>query len=671
MKFSIYVVNRKHVAPFHIASLLLAIAPLWLMLAAANTSAHAQGTPPAWVQAFGSAGSGFSIANAIKAAPDHSLYVGGQFSGTATFGTKTVTASAPFDIFLAKYSPSGSLLWIAQASQTDTNYNPAGNGIDLDEDGNIYLTGRFVGNATFYSANPAGKKITLTNASQEAIFLAKYTPSGTPLWVQTGGTDCSYPDIGCASDGVAVNPAAGTVYIAGTTYGDTTFSSADGTSHDISVDSFYEGHMVLAKYDTNGNFLWAQTNFSYNLDSGGTGVAVDSKDNAYIIGWFTGPTVFSSADATSITVGPFSPVADQYGDYVGSDTFLAKYDKNGNAQWVNHFCGYTSYPGAVAVGPSGEVTLVGTTEDMNYLFPVYLTPVTSSTSVSSQPPAAGINLGSGTITNPGNTDEVIATYNPAGVLIRAQRRGGTASESATGDAYDSRDNLYVTGLVEGNAQPKLFVDEYSSKNLLWEASASAEDWTEPPLITPALTDFGPPALTVDDAGSVSVAGGYLGKASFGDINLSSTGTSEVFVAGLNTAYANRSADLLLRLYASPTPVKQGDLLTFTFPVWNRGPNVAYMESLKMQVPQGTTFDYIRISGTPGLGTCTHPLYQGTGEIVCDENSAMAPNTTWTLRLTVKVTAPSGSVITETGTATEVTPDPNLADNTATVSTTVQ
>jgi hypothetical protein len=54
-----------------------------------------------------------------------------------------------------------------------------------------------------------------------------------------------------------------------------------------------------------------------------------------------------------------------------------------------------------------------------------------------------------------------------------------------------------------------------------------------------------------------------------------------------------------------------------------------------------------------------------------KNSAMAPNTTWTLRLTVKVTASSGTVITESGTAREVTPDPNPASATAMLSTTVQ
>ena len=116
---------------------------------------------------------------------------------------------------------------------------------------------------------------------------------------------------------------------------------------------------------------------------------------------------------------------------------------------------------------------------------------------------------------------------------------------------------------------------------------------------------------------------------------------------------------------------QGDLLTYAFPVWNLGRITLIHEVLNTQVPPGTTLDSVRISGTPGLGTCTTPPYQGTGQIVCHENSAMAPNTTWTVRLAVKVTAPSGTVITENAAATEDTADPNPANNTATVSTTVQ
>jgi len=146
----------------------------------------------------------------------------------------------------------------------------------------------------------------------------------------------------------------------------------------------------------------------------------------------------------------------------------------------------------------------------------------------------------------------------------------------------------------------------------------------------------------------------------------------IYFRGLSDLYAfSVGADLFLRIQSTPTTIHQGDLITYAFPAWNLGPEDADLEVLTTQVPLGTTFDYIRISGTPGLGTCTTPPYEGTGEIVCHENSSMAPNTTWTVRLTVKVTAPSGMVIVEGGTVTEDTTDPNLANNTATVTTTVQ
>ena len=137
------------------------------------------------------------------------------------------------------------------------------------------------------------------------------------------------------------------------------------------------------------------------------------------------------------------------------------------------------------------------------------------------------------------------------------------------------------------------------------------------------------------------------------------------------ALSGTGADLFLRVQPTPTTVHPGDLLTYAIPVWNMGPANAVQEVLNTQVPAGTTFDYIRISGTPGLGTCTTPPYQGTGQIVCHENGSMAPNTTWTVRLIVKVTAPAGTVITENAATMSDTPDPILANNAATVSTTVQ
>ena len=143
---------------------------------------------------------------------------------------------------------------------------------------------------------------------------------------------------------------------------------------------------------------------------------------------------------------------------------------------------------------------------------------------------------------------------------------------------------------------------------------------------------------------------------------------EEFISNSSTA---GSADLFLQIWPSTTTIHQGDLLTYAFPVWNRGPDDAVHETLNTQVPSGTTFDYIRISGTPEFNTCTHPPYQGTGQIVCHENSSMAPNTTWTVRLTVRVTAPAGTVITANAGAMADTADPNMVNNMATVSLKVQ
>jgi uncharacterized repeat protein (TIGR01451 family) len=143
------------------------------------------------------------------------------------------------------------------------------------------------------------------------------------------------------------------------------------------------------------------------------------------------------------------------------------------------------------------------------------------------------------------------------------------------------------------------------------------------------------------------------------------------MATVSTTVGPVDADLYLRIQPTPTTVHQGDLLTYAFPVWNLGPGNADYEVLNTQVPAGTVFDYVRISGTPGLGTCTTPPYQGTGQIVCRENGSMAPNTTWTVQVTVKVTAPTGTVITENASTSGNNPDPNLANNTASVSLTVQ
>jgi hypothetical protein len=278
--------------------------------------------------------------------------------------------------------------------------------------------------------------------------------------------------------------------------------------------------MFLVKYDTSGNFQWGQTNQA-SLNSFSNSVAVDTKHNAYVTGWLEATTTFTSNDGNDITVTGFSSPVQTSPDFPG-DAFLARYDRNGNVKWVNHIGGYKGMGSAVAVSPTGDVSIVGFVGNINFG-----SPAEAETIATSQPPGTNLNLGGGDFTNPFNRDALIATYDAAGVLRRTLRRDGSEDEVATALVYDLNGDLYVTEVILGlNSQPNLFVRKYSGRSLLWKKEAvNAGIWNGNDTVIS-------PAVSVDTNGRIFVTGGYQGTASFGGIKLHSVGSSDIFVAEL-------------------------------------------------------------------------------------------------------------------------------------------
>ena len=95
------------------------------------------------------------------------------------------------DTFIAKYSPTGSVLWAARIGGAgDDDY---GYGIATDANNNIVVTGIYYSNpVTIYNA--AGDAVqTLDNsgsAGSNDTFLAKYSPDGNVVWAaRIGGAD--------------------------------------------------------------------------------------------------------------------------------------------------------------------------------------------------------------------------------------------------------------------------------------------------------------------------------------------------------------------------------------------------------------------------------------------------------------------------------------------------
>ena len=111
----------------------------------------------------------------------------------------------------------------------------------------------------------------------------------------------------------------------------------------------YYSEMFLAKYDAQGNALWARQSMGTD-PSGSTDVAVDNSGNAYLTGYIGAHT---RLDQFTFSFGVTSAYR-----------YLAKYDSQGTAQWVKTGLGdgtnaaYLQHRG-LAVDATGQVYLVG------------------------------------------------------------------------------------------------------------------------------------------------------------------------------------------------------------------------------------------------------------------------------------------------------------------------
>ena len=250
-----------------------------------------------WLWAKNAKESPYDYGHGIDVDASGNSYVNGDFSGTVTFGSTTLTSSGGADIFVAKLDSSGNWLWANNAGGTS---DECGNGIAVDDSGNSYVTGYFYDSATFSST-------TLTNNGVYDIFITKLDSSGNWLWAKKAGGSSNDSGNGIAVDAI------GNSYVTGYFDSNATFGSTTLTSNG-------DYDIFIAKLDSNGNWLWAK-NAGGTYNDYGYSIAVDASGNSYITGCFCGSATFGSTTLTS------------NGDY---DIFIAKLDNCGNWLWANN-----------------------------------------------------------------------------------------------------------------------------------------------------------------------------------------------------------------------------------------------------------------------------------------------------------------------------------------------
>ena len=236
-------------------------------------------------------------------------YVTGYFnSPTMIFGSDTLFNTGGWNMFLAKYSSTGNLLWVKSEGG---NSSVLANSVTTNSAGNIFVTGYYgtLGILIFGSDT-----LTNTSINSTKTFTVEYTPSGTALWARSAGGILNCFGFSIATDLL------GDVYITGSfdspsiTFGTTTVTN---TAADSTTDIF------IAKYSATGSLIWARNAGGTNADIANS-IATDALGNAYITGYFNSPTIafdsyiLANADITGNS----------------SDMFITKYSSSGTVLYT-------------------------------------------------------------------------------------------------------------------------------------------------------------------------------------------------------------------------------------------------------------------------------------------------------------------------------------------------
>jgi hypothetical protein len=263
-----------------------------------------------------------------------------------TFSTDITTAN-PFqaenagasDIWAGKLNAAGNAL-IYSTYLGGSDFDICGSDIVVDPAGNNYLNG-VTCSTNFPTVNP----IQLENAGSCDAFLTKLNANGNALIYSTylGGNGDEIT-LGTAVD------AAGDTYVTGGT-------SSSNFPTVNPIQAAYAGNEdgFVAKVNRNGTALVYSTYLGGTDFDFGRGIVVDAARNSYIVGG-TSSTDFPTANPLQ---------AANAGD---EDVFLTKLNRTGNALVFSTFLGGSSWeePSGIALGPSGDAYLQGTTASSDF-----------------------------------------------------------------------------------------------------------------------------------------------------------------------------------------------------------------------------------------------------------------------------------------------------------------
>jgi hypothetical protein len=338
----------------------------------------------------------------------------GEYRGTIIFGTGEANETVfngsnglgDYDMYVAKYTPDGVLLWAKAVG--GTSFNHVGD-IATDDSSNILVTGTFSDTATF-GASEVNETI-LASAGKYDIYVVKYTPSGTLMWVKkAGGPSYDY----CR--GIAVD-GSGNILVTG--YFEETMTFGAGEVNETILTSPGHTDIFVAKYAPSGILLWVKKPGGPSKELG-CDIATDDSGNILVTGNFKKTATFGAGEINETVL-----ISDGELDF-----FITKYAPNGVLTWVKKIGGGglswdDGGPSAIATDDAGNILVTG-----EFRYKV----IFGEGEVNETILISDVEL-----------DIFIAGYAPSGDLLWAKKASGPNFDNSSGIAIDGFGDILVTG----------------------------------------------------------------------------------------------------------------------------------------------------------------------------------------------------------------------------------
>ena len=422
------------------------------------------------------------------------VFIAGRyFFPQAIFGSDTLPSRGTYELFITKLDPKGNYLWTKSAG----GYNPQGGSEDLWDmycdlgSNSLVLAGTMVGS----DKNIGGCSF----GGEDVVFLSKVDTEGFCIWaVKQADLGNPYMISICPDN-------TGHIYMTGNTMYESYFNGTEP----VQPGGF------LAKFNaSSGSLMWAKK----ILDRNGYLSDVSFYNDGLVIGGGSAVDILN-LDSSKVICR-------------NRDTFISRFDTNGNLIWVKTMGGPNRDDGGdIQLDVFGNIYTCGIFQGM-------------------------ANFGDIILDNSGKEDVYLAKYSNSGLVQWAIQLQLTGNIYTVYISTNKQGETFLNGTFSGTAKfgeqtitaysaNDLFVARYNSKGECVNVIHSGNSFNN--------------GCTTNNRGEIFITGNFSGTTNFGSVKLVSYGSDDAFFAKhdalTSTSQPLESPQPQLLIYANPTTGK--------------------------------------------------------------------------------------------------------------------